>query len=257
MSKQPIAVVFGGAWSRGNQRYWMQHVSSWYEKRGYRVIVLPYGQGCTSYDMLIQYIVWQLRNSGVLDENNNVIRQIVGVPYSMGGDLVRLLAAMFPGLFCRVDLLASTNRYGMDMLGVARGIATVPAEFFVGILTMNEVKLNDVNRTRKLLFNDMDFEPGMEMARALIENSDGEPFINVLSLLPPVHLLFGSTMPLTCSVVAIRPRQDVMFRGITYPDENVDVIDVDGGHGFIMQRDKCHAALDAAAKSPNYVEPWR
>lgn len=256
MSQQneKIAVLLGGAWSRGHEPYWMQYVREWWEKRGYRVIILPYTIDGKTHPELVQYCIWQLRNNGVLSEENEVVTPVTGVAYSMGGDILHLIAERVPGLFHCVVNLASTNRFGMCVPGIVRGVATVPEEFFGGLLSWKGVALSDVERTRKLMFNDMSLDAGTVAVNELLPHCNTEPPACVLSLLPPMHLLNRATKPLQCPVVAIRPRQDVMFRDITYPGENVDIVDVEGGHGFILQPELCFTALEAATESPNWVE---
>lgn len=254
MSNQRTALLFGGAWSRGHEHYWMRHPAQWYKDRGYRVIVLRYPSKARTPKALIDNIVQQLRDSAVLDEDNMLLEQVLGVAYSMGGDILRLLAAMFPNLFYGVELLASTNRFGMGWPGIIRGIETVPLEFFGGILSWQGVALSNPERVRQLMFNDMEDSYGFSAACELIEYSAREPAACVLNLLPITHRLIGSTQALTCPVVAVRPRLDLIFLDAHYPGENVHVVSVAGGHGFLLRQGMCYAALEAAARSPNFVE---
>jgi len=235
MRSNQLTVFFPDAWSgrdQGHAEFWAKQVRDVIESRGGQFrVVLYHGDSLADYaDSVLQ----QLED---IEDNAHVI----GLGYSLGGQVLRLVNEKRPGLFSRHILLATSGPNGVSFKGFCRSLKVIIWRLLLGFTT-GQIELSR-SEFQKVFFNPT--RPDDKNTNRLIgqawKNSHPAKLWPWLEFYCPG--LRRRTKPLSDrhsgTVDAIRIADDIFCQEKGHPNEKWRLVRTieKGGHGAILNQD--------------------
>lgn len=223
-------VLFPGAWgnlSRECVCFWFQEVKKYLNGKfpDSRIVALTYqGKSLADY---AEFVLGQLQE--ILDDQD-----VTAIAYSMGGQILRLVAEARPKLFQRHVLICCSGPEGMPVVGFLKGVVVVPFPFIAGLFT-GRLEFRNKDEIRRLLFN---VDP--DLSELVAKHAHAESFTACWELSMVGWRL--QTTPLDpTKTTAIRARDDKLFSTSKLEGRTIEI---PGGHGVIFDAAKIRPALD-------------
>jgi len=221
---KPTIVVFSGAWfnqTRLHVEFCMQHVIRFFESFDFPLHVITY-RGNTFQEI----------TANCIEQLRDVPEGAIGVTYSTGSQIFRLVVHEKPGLFKTGILISGFGRHGMTLRGFWNGSKVLRKPILTSMRT-SRVDISDDLLVYKLFFNNHYKLEGEPCVADIVSEAHPERQRICFQLAMP--FMRKTTPPLPFRAVTIWPTEDLLIPSPHFPNENVDVVDIFiGGHGSVF-----------------------
>lgn len=235
-------VLIPGAW--GNQTrelvmWWFRHVVEYVVRiapRSVEIEVVPvvYREGSERQHAEDALVALKQLPRGA---------RVIVVAYSMGGQVLRLVASKWVGRFELVIFAMASGPNGLSLGGFLRAALAAPLAFLIGVITWRQMTLARRWEVRRL------FGVPDTVADEIIAQSHPESWEACCQLAMPGMRVRTTPLNQTAAgrnarIVRLVAERDTLFRGEARNNTEGDkMIPLRGGHGAILDREEVRRAL--------------